>query len=162
MFQAQTKMCRIENFAGICLCYVWRTFPCTWCIFEESELAWTQCVGVCTDGAAAMTGRRSGLVARVKQAAPHVVALSTHCVIHREALAAKGMNKDLAEAFSTCIKIVDLIKARPLNHRLFENMCREMEAEHKNLLLHTEVRWLSRGGVVQRVCEYYETSCSCF
>jgi len=41
--------------------------------FEESELAWTQCVGVCMDGAAAMTGRKSGLVARVKQAAPHIV-----------------------------------------------------------------------------------------
>ena len=47
---------------------------------------------------------------------------------------AKDMNEDLAEAFSTCIKIVNFIKARPLNHRLFENMCREMEAEHKHFV----------------------------
>lgn len=54
--------------------------------FEESGPVWTQFVSVCTDCAAAMTGRKSGLVARVKQAAPHIV--STHCLIHREALAA--------------------------------------------------------------------------
>jgi len=31
--------------------------------FVESGLDWTQCVGVCTDGTAAMTGRKSGLIA---------------------------------------------------------------------------------------------------
>jgi hypothetical protein len=119
--------------------------------FDESGLAWTQCVGVCTDGAAAMTGRKSGLVARVKQAGPHII--STHCMIHREALAAKDMSEDLSDAFSKCTKIVNFIKARPLNHRLFENLCREMQADHRHLLLHTEVRWLSRGRVVQRIYE---------
>jgi len=58
--------------------------------------------------------------------------------------------------FSTCVKIVNFVKARPLNHRLFENMCREMEAEHKHLLLDTEMRWLSRGRVVQRVYKMRE------
>jgi len=90
--------------------------------FVESGLAWTQCVGVCTDGAAAMTGRKSGVVAPVKQVAPHIA--STHCMIHREALATKDMNEDLAYVFSTCVKIVNFIKARPLNHRLFENVPR--------------------------------------
>jgi len=85
----------------------------------------------------------------VKQVASHIA--STHCMIHCEALVAKDMIEDPAYVFSTCVKIVNFIKARPLNHRLFENMCREMEAEHKHLLLHTEVRWLSRGRVVQRV-----------
>jgi len=67
------------------------------------------------------------------------------------------MNEDLAYVFSTCVKIVNFIKARPLNHCLFENMCCEMEAEHKHLLLDTEVRWLSRGRVVQRVYEMRES-----
>lgn len=119
--------------------------------FVQSALPWTQCIGICTDGAAAMTGKKSGLVARIKQVAPEATA--THCMIHREALAAKGMDEDLADAFSVCVKIVNFIKARPLNHRLFENLCSEMGAEHKHLLLHTEVRWLSRGRVVQRVFE---------
>ncbi|KII73288.1 SCAN domain-containing protein 3 [Thelohanellus kitauei] len=88
----------------------------------DERLASTQCVAVCTDGAAVMTGSKSGLVARSKQAAPHIV--STHCMIHREALAANNMNEDLADALSICIKIVNFVKAKPLNHRLFENMSR--------------------------------------
>jgi len=46
-------------------------------------------------------------------------------MIHGEALAAKDMNEDLTYVFSTCVKIVNFVKARPLNHRLFENICRE-------------------------------------
>ena len=122
--------------------------------FEEHALAWAQCIRLCTDGAAAMTGKKSGLVGRVKQVAPHITA--THCMIHREALASKEMDESLADVFSMCVKIVNFIKARPLNHRLFETLCREMEAQHKHLLLHTEVRWLSRGRVVQRLYELRE------
>lgn len=50
-------------------------------------MAWDRCVGLCTDGAQAMTGRERGLAARVQQVAPLVK--WTHCMVHREALAAK-------------------------------------------------------------------------
>ncbi len=53
----------------------------------ENGLAWDRCVGLCTDGAQAMTGRERGLAARVQQVAPLVK--WTHCMVHREALAAK-------------------------------------------------------------------------
>ena len=43
------------------------------------------------------------------------------------------------------IKMVNYIKARPLKSRLFTKLCKEMEANYENLLLHTEARWLSRG-----------------
>lgn len=46
-------------------------------------------VGLCTDGARAMTGHERGLAARVQQVAPLVK--WTHCMVHREALAAKKM-----------------------------------------------------------------------
>ena len=98
-----------------------------------------------------MTGKKSGVVARIKQVAPNVTA--THCIIHREALAAKNISDDLADVFSLAVKIVNFIKTRPLNHRLFAVLCNEMESQHEHLLLHTEVRWLSRGRVVQRVFE---------
>ena len=53
----------------------------------QSGLLWSQCIGICTDGAASMTGIHSGVVGRVKKVAPNITA--THCMIHREALVAK-------------------------------------------------------------------------
>ncbi|KII74465.1 hypothetical protein RF11_15418 [Thelohanellus kitauei] len=79
------------------------------------------CVGVRTDGATVMTDGTSGLVERIKIVAPHIV--STNCMIHREALAVKGMNEDLADAFSPFIKIVNFIKARPLKSTFILKTC---------------------------------------
>lgn len=53
----------------------------------EHGIDWSKCVGISTDGAAAMLGRHSGLVKRVQAVAPQTK--SIHCSIHREALAAK-------------------------------------------------------------------------
>ena len=53
----------------------------------QSGLLWSQCIGICTDGAASMTGIHSGVVGHVKKVEPNITA--THCIIHREALVAK-------------------------------------------------------------------------
>ena len=53
--------------------------------FIEKQINWLFCVGVCTDRAAAIIGRLSGLTVRIKEVAPECEA--THCVIHREMLA---------------------------------------------------------------------------
>ena len=58
--------------------------------FTEVGLFWTDCVGVCTDGAAAMTGHTAGFHARVRSASDTSTCITfTHCMIHREALVAK-------------------------------------------------------------------------
>lgn len=114
-------------------------------------LLWERCIGICTDGAAAMTGRHSGVVARVKAVAPDVQ--GTHCIIHREVLASKRLSPELNEVLSTVVKMVNFIKANATNSRIFTALCDEMGAEHHHLLLHAEVRWLSRGKVVNRVYE---------
>ncbi len=54
------------------------------------------------------------------------------------------------------VKMINLIKSRPLNSRLFGVLCQEMGSGHEQLLLHTEVRWLSRGRVLQRLYELRE------
>lgn len=41
-------------------------------------------VGVCSDGATAMTGKNSGAITLIKQKAPNAVA--THCMLYREAV----------------------------------------------------------------------------
>ena len=52
---------------------------------------------ICTDGAPAMMGVRSGFTALVKQKAPHVI---MHCVLHRYALAAKTLPENgFAESY---------------------------------------------------------------
>ncbi|XP_028672708.1 SCAN domain-containing protein 3-like [Erpetoichthys calabaricus] len=119
--------------------------------FIANKLEWSSCIGICTDGAAAMTGHKSGVVARIRTVSPNII--STHCMIHREALASKNLNESFGEVLNTCIKLVNWIKCRPLNGRLFAALCEESGSDHRHLLLHTEVRWLSRGKVLQRVFE---------
>ena len=109
------------------------------------------CVGVCTDGAAAMTGRHSGVVTQIKALIPECK--STHCFIHRESLATKNMPTELNDVLNEVVKIVNHVKANALNSRLFAALCSEMGADHKQLLLHADVRWLSRGKVLSRVFE---------
>ena len=77
----------------------------------------------------------------------------THCIIHRENLASKTLDPDLKSVLDAAIKIVTFIKSRSLQTRLFTTLCDEMGSYHKSLLLNSEVRWLSRGKVLTRLCE---------
>lgn len=115
---------------------------------RKNDIDWERCCGICSDGAKSMTGRHSGLVSRVKELTQRAV--WTHCTIHRQALAAKKMPNDLRSVLDEAVKIVNLIKARPLNARLFHILCDDLGAHYKQLLLHTEVRWLSRGRVLSQ------------
>ena len=78
----------------------------------ETGLNWEKCVAVCTDGAAAMTGRKSGVIARIKAVNPKVMA--THCMLHRQALACKGMEPDLHSVLNTVVTAVNSVKSRAL------------------------------------------------
>ena len=42
---------------------------------------------------------------------------------------------------------VELFKTRPVKLRLFEQLSSNMDSQRRRLLLHTEVRWLSKGKV---------------
>jgi hypothetical protein len=63
------------------------------------------------------------------------------------------MPEELKKVLNESVKIINFIKARPLNSRLFEKPCQSMDSDHQQLLLHTEVRWLSRGKVLSRLFE---------
>ena len=66
----------------------------------QNDLDWTRCVGICTGGATAMTGKHRGLTARVRAVAP--LATATHCCIHREQLAVKRMPPCLDSTEPVC------------------------------------------------------------
>ncbi|KAK2727301.1 hypothetical protein QYM36_007962 [Artemia franciscana] len=119
--------------------------------FAEGSILWDWCLSVCSDGAAALTGKNNGLMAWIRKKNPKVKWL--HCIIHRQALASKRMNAHLHETLNEAVKVINFIKARPLNSRMFKLLCQEMGSEHQHLLLHTEVRWLSRGKILNRLFE---------
>ncbi|XP_068240097.1 zinc finger BED domain-containing protein 5-like [Palaemon carinicauda] len=119
--------------------------------FQEEDLQWENVCGVCTDGAAAMLGSKSGFQSRVKKLAPQ--AKGIHCMIHRYALASKTLPSSLQEVLESVIKIVNYIKTKALNTCLFRELCKDMNADHEVLLFYTAVCWLSKGNGINRVFE---------
>jgi hypothetical protein len=47
-------------------------------------------------------------------------------------------------------KIANSIRSRSLQRRLFKLQLEENDSQHCDLLLHTDVRWLSRGEFLER------------
>ena len=121
--------------------------------FQRHQIEWEKVGSVCTDGAPAMIGHRSGFAALVKVRVPDLI--MNHYVLHRHALAAKTLPPHLKDVLSVCVQVVNFIRGRPLNHRMFKLFCEEMGSEHVVLLFHTEVRWLSRGEILNRIAELH-------
>lgn len=117
----------------------------------QHGIEWKKCVGLSSDGARAMAGLRTGVFPRVKTVAPECVWV--HCSIHREALATKKIPALLNSTVQESVKFINFIKSRPMNSRIFTVLCNEMGSEHEHLLLHCEVRWLSKGNVLKRLFE---------
>ena len=77
-------------------------------------------------------------------------------MIHRFALAMKTLPFGLQEALPDVVKIVNHISTNASTSRLFAAFCEEVGSDFKVLLLHTEVRWLSRGKVLNRLLQLRE------
>ena len=96
----------------------------------------------------------SSAVTRILERNPN--ASWTHCNLHRTALVSKYIYDDFKNVLKTSVKIMNFINSKPLQSRLFEKLCEVMGRNHKSLLLHTEIRWLSRGKVLTRLAELRE------
>lgn len=122
---------------------------------EEHNIPITNIIGCATDGAPAMIGRQRGFIGHLKRVAPNVFTI--HCVVHRQHLVAKHLSADLHDTLQKVIKVVNRIKARSLNDRIFRQLCHKNDEHFERLLLHTEVRWLSKGNCLRRFIELYDT-----
>lgn len=102
-----------------------------------------------------MVGRYRGFTALLKEQVPHV--LTVHCVLHRHNLVAKSKSPPLHESLNVAVKAINKIKAHALNNRLFRQLCQENDETFERLLLHTDVRWLSKGNCLARFCELFDS-----
>jgi len=105
------------------------------------------------DGASSMLGSCSGLVTLVKEKNRSV--FTTHCIIHRQALASKTLPDELVYTLKLAVKMVNAIKNSALNTRLLKKLCSDFDSEYETLLFHTEVRWLSKGNMLARLYSLY-------
>ncbi|KAM4555068.1 general transcription factor II-I repeat domain-containing protein 2-like [Odontesthes bonariensis] len=118
---------------------------------EKTQLPVYKLVSITTDGAPAMVGRVNGFIAKCRQDDAFPDFLNYHCLIHQQALCAKMLN--MKEIMDVATKIACSIRARALQRRLFRAHLERADCEHSELLLHTDVRWLSRGKFLQRFRE---------
>ena len=97
---------------------------------------------------AVMTRQDLGISAFVKAGNDHII--FAHCMIYRGALVVKKLHQNYT-LFFDAVKIINFIKSRAFNSRLFKNWCIDMDSDYTSLLLHAEVRWLSRGRSLKRL-----------
>ena len=126
-----------------------KIFECLTNFFEENGIDTRKICMLVTDGAPAMVSEKKGLFGRMKTILPHLQSL--HCIIHQSVLCSK-LNGELETTMDVIIKIVNMIRSTSsLQHRLFKQLL-EDNAEFDDLLIHNNIRWLSKGKSLERFC----------
>ena len=126
-------------------------------VFNTYNLDWSKLCGISTDGAPVMIGVRSGLVQRIKeelrnrQLNADTTVTAFHCIIHQENLCTKSLK--FSHVIQPIIETVNFIRSRSLNHRQFRQFLDDLGIDHQDLIYHTEVCWLSKGKMLERVYE---------
>lgn len=117
-------------------------------MLQKRRIDVKQVVSVTTDGAPAMVGRERGAVTRMKQDNPDLIAY--HCIIHQTVLCAL-LSEEFAEVMNTMMQLINFLRASSSHqHRLLREFLKEVEANANDLLLHNNVRWLSKGNALGR------------
>ena len=114
---------------------------------EKMNWQWDKLTSVCTDEAPAMMGCNVGFCAKLEQFLERTL-LKYHCIIHQESLCGKSLQ--MKNVMAVVVKCVNDIRAAALKRREFRQLLNEVDEQYGELLLHTEVRWLSRGKVLAR------------
>ena len=95
---------------------------------------------IATDGAASMLGKNKGAIALLRKTNLLSDFKAYHCLLRKTRM-------------TTVVKIVNYIRAQPLHRREFRVLLDEYNNGYGDLLLHTEIRWLSRGYVLKQFRE---------
>ncbi|XP_063220238.1 SCAN domain-containing protein 3-like isoform X1 [Bacillus rossius redtenbacheri] len=125
--------------------------------FVSSEIDVSKLVCVVTDGAPSMVGKNKGFVTLLKKDERFPSFIHFHCLIHVENLASHFQSvPEIPEHFKVIVKVINFFAAKPLNKCLLRVFLQDLSAPHFDLILHTDVRWLSRGKTISCVWELFE------
>ncbi|GFW54553.1 general transcription factor II-I repeat domain-containing protein 2A [Trichonephila clavipes] len=116
----------------------------------EKEVDLKKIVSVTTDGAQNLVGKKKNcFISLFKTDVGHSI-LECHCIIHQQALCAKSGLTSLDKVITLVTKIDNLISSQALNKRKFDALLDEVDSVYNGLIKYNNVRWLSRGNVLQR------------
>ncbi|XP_034277662.1 uncharacterized protein LOC117668096 isoform X2 [Pantherophis guttatus] len=117
--------------------------------FLSQDIRPEKVVSITTDGAPSMVGTTSGFIQLFVKETKHKV-IQFHCIIHQEALCAKESSKKFDDVLKDVTKMVNYLMACALNFQQFKALFEELQTQYNCLFMYNNVRWLSRGRVLER------------
>ncbi|KAI6659660.1 General transcription factor II-I repeat domain-containing protein 2A-like [Oopsacas minuta] len=86
--------------------------------FDPHQISLSQVVSVSTGGARNMTGRDTGFWKYFQRELPQCSFI--HCILHKQAFAAKNFLHEFHETLNVVIKVVNFVKSSPLKERILK------------------------------------------
>ena len=72
----------------------------------------------------------------------------------KESVLCAKLSGELKSTMDSVMATINFIRSTSsLQHHLFRMLLSDISAEHHDLLLHNNVRWLSKGKVLERFCD---------
>ena len=96
-----------------------------------------------------MLERNSDFGLLLKTNAPHITV--THCLLYRHALATKTFTSKLAEVLKIVVEYMNYEQNNAMKRLIFKELCNEISSVFEVLLYYSNVWWLSRGKMLNRV-----------
>ena len=116
--------------------------------FTENNLDWNKVIERSMYGAPSVMGKNIGLLGIFSRKYTHIKI--NHCIIHRQCLTSKDLSPNFSDVMQVVISTVNYVKARDINSLMFKQLCITENSNHHILLMHTAVRWLSRGKTLEK------------
>ena len=98
-----------------------------------------------------MSGKYNGAIALLRKKKLLSDFKAYHCLLHQQSFCIKHIT--VVDVITTVVKIVNCVRAQPLHRLEFLLLLDEYNNEYGDLVLHTEVRCLSRGYALKRLSE---------
>ncbi|GBN19193.1 hypothetical protein AVEN_189898-1 [Araneus ventricosus] len=100
-----------------------------------------------------MMGKKTSYIKLMKDENPEML----HGVIHRENLVARNISPVLYEAPKSVTDCSNAIKSNAKCKPLLKLFYEEQNADHVRLLIHNEVRWLSKWNCLKSIMKLFDT-----